>query len=276
MVMMGGSDLTDGAASGELTGSGSASHDLNSAPAPLDSARRLAVLGRLASQVCQRPDLVELGRYTYGLLRELFSIDAFFLLQADQQSGKMASLLVIEEAIEHAATSVTAKTRRACVADVPPLFDADRVRIGSRLSDGRIIRSRMTGTMRIGNRLIGQIEALSAMPDAYTENDAVFLQTVANQLSMALEHERTKDEATISEAKLRDAIRLERRVRDSRTVDMVLRELAQGLVQVSGADAAIISLWESTPQVATPVAYFAAQRYSGASTRSNRRRVWRA
>ncbi|MDB5075762.1 MAG: sensor histidine kinase, partial [Chloroflexi bacterium] len=80
---------------------------------------------------------------------------------------------------------------------------------------------------------------------------------ITDQLCTAFDREQTKEEAEIREAELRSLLDSEHRVGDSRTVDVVLRELAQGLVQVSSADAAIISLCEDQPHVATPVAYYA-------------------
>lgn len=138
-----------------------------SALSPTDDAPRLAMLGRLARRISEQPEAPDLARFTYQALREVLSVDMLHLLQTGLELSRQALI-----------ASSGAAARSA-----PP---AARPAAEWRVGDAQRIRSQLAYTLKVGDRVVGRLVLGTKRQAAYSLADMHFVQTVANQLAIAL------------------------------------------------------------------------------------------
>ena len=223
-----------------------------------DPGSRLAALSRIALRICEQPDLYELCTYVYHQVHEQLPVDSFFVALADRQSESLHGFLVLDEGREYPPQGLYVATY-AHDSDVAPTFlKQAQLEQQMTLGSSRPARSGLKCSMRSGGRLLGEITVLSRETEDYTVDDVQFLQAVADQLSTAVERDRYRAEAESREAELQSLLASEHQTQDSMSVDLALRELAHGLLRVSGADGVIVTLWNNSTDEGIPAAYAAA------------------
>jgi signal transduction histidine kinase len=217
---------------------------------------RLNAMARVALRVCEQPDLPDLGLFVYRQLCGHVSVDLFWLALAEQQSQALRSVLVMKEGRECPPRSlhVSDGDRDAATATI---LGADDLPPHLATLGGKPLSSAIFCAMRGGGKFLGQLVIGSFQPAAFTLEDGQFVQAIADQLTAAVERDRYRLEAEQREGELRAQLQSSRAPRDSAAMDDALRELAQSLLSIAGADAAIVTLWDAPNKGGIPVAYAA-------------------
>lgn len=226
--------------------------------AAADPIKRLSAMSRIALRICEHPDLYELCMLVYQRIRDLMAVDAFYVALAEKQSEGLHGLLVLHDGREYPPQSLYVPAHERAADPAPVFLSQLQLEQQVALGSGRPPRSGLQCAMRSGGKLLGQVTVLSREPDAYTLDDAQFLQAIVDQLSTAVERDRYQSEAESREAELQTLLDSEHRVHDSMSVDFALRELAHGLLHVSRADGVIVTLWDASTDEGIPAAYAAA------------------
>ena len=134
---------------------------------PTNDAPRLAMLGRLAQRISEQPAASDLAHFTYQALRDVLPIDMLHLLQSGLELSRQSL----------PADNATAQGEEA-PASMP---DAEW-----RFGEGERIRSQLAYTLQANGRVVGRLMLGTQRPSAYNLGDMQFVQTVANQLAVAL------------------------------------------------------------------------------------------
>lgn len=90
-------------------------------------------------------------------------------------------------------------------------------------------RSEMALPLRVGERVIGALDVQSAEPNAFDEADIVVLQTMADQLAVAIENARLLEDQSRVAAERRRVIELFQRISSIRTYDGLLSSVTQDI-----------------------------------------------
>ncbi len=223
-----------------------------------DPGSRLTALSRIALRICEHPDLHELCRFVYSRVRDQMLVDSFYVALAERESEGLHGLLIIDDGREYPPQSLHVPAHERAAGPAPALLSQLQLEQQVTSGGGKPARSGIKCAMRAGGRPLGQIAVLCREPEAYTLDDAQFLQAVADQLSTAVERDRYQAEAETREAELQRILDSEHRTQDSMSIDFALRELARGLLRVSGADGVIVTLWDDATDEGIPAAYAAA------------------
>lgn len=207
-----------------------------------------AEVGRAITSIL---DVDELLRRTVDLIRDRFGFyhAGIFLLD---EKGEWA---VLREATGEAGEQMKARGHRLRVEETSMVGWTAlhrRPRIALDVGEDAVhfdnpllpyTRSEVTLPLMVGNRLLGVLDVQSTEEAAFDEDDVRTLQSMADQIAVALENaRRISDEALLLEA-TSPMYRASRRLTTATTLEEV-SEVIIGAVAESGADGCIIALFE--------------------------------
>ncbi len=107
-----------------------------------------------------------------------------------------------------------------------------------------ITRSEMALPLMVGNKVIGALDVQSVEPNAFEEADIVVLQTMADQLAIAIENARLLARQTHLATQRRRAIDLYQNLTQMLSYDQLLARIAQLLIDTFGYTRATLCLVE--------------------------------
>ncbi len=105
-------------------------------------------------------------------------------------------------------------------------------------------RSEMALPLRVGERIIGALDVQSTEPNAFDENDAVVLQTMADQLATALENASLLDSLRRQSADRQRVIEIYSRLAQQTSYDGLLLEVTGDICHALGFQRALLGITE--------------------------------
>ncbi|HET7009951.1 MAG TPA: GAF domain-containing protein, partial [Anaerolineales bacterium] len=105
-------------------------------------------------------------------------------------------------------------------------------------------RSELALPLRVGDKVIGALDVQSTEPNAFDENDVVVLQTMADQVAIALENARLLQFYTRQSVTRRSVIELYGRLAERGTFDAVLRSATEEIARAFGYSYVALALVE--------------------------------
>lgn len=189
---------------------------------------------QIARTTAEAPDLDALGERAITLIREgldLYYVGLFLL----DETGQWA---VLRSGTGEVGRRLAAQGDRVKVGDISAVglcTASGQVRIAPDLSSASAggpipvdsllpeTRSEMALPLRSRDRVIGALEVHSTQHEAFSQEDSAALQTVADQLAVAIDHARDLDEARagLAEMNARQARRGPRQWTDPRRVEAI-------------------------------------------------------
>lgn len=107
-----------------------------------------------------------------------------------------------------------------------------------------LTRSEMALPLKIGDRIIGALDVQSVEPNAFDQDDIIVLQTMADQLAIAIDNARLLERQTRLAAQRRRAIELYRSLAQLLSYDDLLADVADRLRDELGYSRVVVALQE--------------------------------
>ncbi len=162
-------------------------------------ARQLAVLYQLGQQIVASVVLDEIYRSTLHAVEQLMPTEAFYISLLDESAQVIQDVYLIDQG-ERYPNQTTLLTERTLTSHViqtgEPLFIVDD-ETGAALKIGRRpfgtsleTRSLLVAPLKLGGEVLGALSAQHYQPNMYTLEHLRLLETLANQVAIAIENAR--------------------------------------------------------------------------------------
>lgn len=103
-------------------------------------------------------------------------------------------------------------------------------------------RSELAVPLKIGERIIGALDVHDSGRYAFSEDDIVVLETLADQIAVAVENARLFQEAVSRAEREQSVVQITSKIRQSRDIDSMMQTAVQEMRQVLGARSAVVRL----------------------------------
>lgn len=193
-----------------------------------ERSRRLATVTEIARKVTSILDLNELLHETTDLLASRFGYRSVGIMLRDRQDDDWLVMAAGNDGVEHVPNGErqhvsTGMCGRAVMTGLTQLSNDVTSNPYFVQGPGMRTRAELDVPLKVGGRVLGVLGIESEQPDAFTEDEVPFVETLADQIAVAIENARLVERARELAAS-EERNRLAREIHDS---------LAQSLIAVS-------------------------------------------
>jgi len=155
--------------------------------------RQLTTLIRIARVISSTLDVDDLAERVYAQVSQVLDVGSFSLAVRSPEGDGLTRILVMDEDRRYPGGPVSRPVdptgaRRPRILTAAMLTTARGVDAPDRYGGGRASAVVISAPMYVGDTLVGELSIGSYQPGAYTEEDAQFVQAIADQTTVALEN----------------------------------------------------------------------------------------
>ncbi len=212
-------------------------------------AERLALVNRIAAAVGGTLQLDSMIETVYEQIAPVFQPDAFFIALYDEENNELDFRLQMDKGkrLQPERRALGSGLASAVVTERKPLlirhFTREKRRLPTPVTQGDIPESWLGVPMRSGDRVVGVISVQAYRPNAYGEQEAQLLSTIADQIGLAVQNARLFDQAVRRSEELSTLVEAGSTLSFNLDLTWVLQALGDRLLRVTDAGGCLISEW---------------------------------
>lgn len=210
--------------------------------------RQLTTLIRIARVISSTLDVDELAERVYAQVSQVLDVGSFSLAVRSPEGDGLTRILVMDEDRRYPGAPVSRPVdptgaRRPRILTAAMLTTLRGVDAPDRYGSGRPSAVVISAPMYAGDTLVGELSIGSYQPGAYTEEDAQFVQAIADQTTVALENARHYQSEVARVAALEELGRLRQEF-----LATVSHELRTPLTSIIGFTETMLGYWDRLPE----------------------------